>query len=83
VPRDRKGEFNSAWLPDRKGQDPELEAVFQRFFPRARTQRCQLRAFIINNGYNSDMAGGHEVEGSNSSMSTSLLHNFALQPAEV
>ncbi|MGH9440274.1 MAG: transposase, partial [Terriglobia bacterium] len=26
VPRDRKGEFESAWLPERKGQDAELEA---------------------------------------------------------
>src|SRR5437879_9655357 len=26
VPRDRKGELESQWLPERKGQDPELEA---------------------------------------------------------
>src|SRR5205814_1624467 len=26
VPRDRQGEFTSQWLPERKGQDPELEA---------------------------------------------------------
>lgn len=32
VPRDRKGEFASAWLPDRKGQDPELEAFFAETF---------------------------------------------------
>jgi Transposase, Mutator family len=25
VPRDRQGEFTSQWLPERKGQDPELE----------------------------------------------------------
>jgi hypothetical protein len=25
VPRDRKGEFESQWLAERKGQDPELE----------------------------------------------------------
>src|SRR2546430_336209 len=56
VPRDRKGELESQWLPERKGQDPELEAflaeaflagleaIFQRFFPRAQTQRCQKHA---------------------------------------
>jgi putative transposase len=32
VPRDRKGEFESAWLPDRKGQDPELEAFLAEVF---------------------------------------------------
>jgi putative transposase len=32
VPRDRKGEFESAWLPDRKGQDPELEAFLAEIF---------------------------------------------------
>ncbi len=32
VPRDRKGEFESAWLPDRKGQDPELEAFLAEAF---------------------------------------------------
>ena len=26
VPRDRKGEFESAWLPERTAQDPETEA---------------------------------------------------------
>ena len=25
--RDRKGEFESQWLPERKGQDPEGEAL--------------------------------------------------------
>src|SRR5207237_1410658 len=89
VPRDRQGEFTSQWLPERKGQDPELEAflaeaflaglstrdlarisekhlahkydskqisrivpqamtgleaIFQRFFPRSQTQRCQKHA---------------------------------------
>src|SRR5438552_7294080 len=32
VPRDRKGEFESAWLPERKGQDPELEAFLAEAF---------------------------------------------------
>ena len=32
VPRDRKGEFESAWLPERKGQDPELEALLAESF---------------------------------------------------
>jgi len=32
VPRDRKGEFESGWLPGRKGQDPELEAFFAEVF---------------------------------------------------
>lgn len=32
VPRDRKGEFRSAWLPDRKGQDPEWEGFFAETF---------------------------------------------------
>jgi putative transposase len=32
VPRDRKGEFSSAWLPDRKGQDPGLEAFLAETF---------------------------------------------------
>lgn len=32
VPRDRKGEFESAWLPERKGQDPELEAFLAEVF---------------------------------------------------
>jgi putative transposase len=32
VPRDRKGEFSSAWLPERKGQDPELEAFLAETF---------------------------------------------------
>jgi hypothetical protein len=32
VPRDRKGEFESAWLPERKGQDPELEALLAEAF---------------------------------------------------
>ena len=32
VPRDRKGEFSSAWLPDRKGQDAELEAFLAEAF---------------------------------------------------
>lgn len=32
VPRDRKGEFESAWLPERKGQDPELEAFLAETF---------------------------------------------------
>jgi putative transposase len=27
VPRDRQGEFTSQWLPERKGQDPELPAI--------------------------------------------------------
>jgi transposase-like protein len=32
VPRDRQGEFESAWLPERKAQDPETEAFFSRSF---------------------------------------------------
>src|SRR5262249_48765210 len=32
VPRDRKGEFESVWLPDRKRQDPELEAFLAEAF---------------------------------------------------
>lgn len=32
VPRDRKGEFQSQWLPERKGQDPELEAFLAEAF---------------------------------------------------
>lgn len=32
VPRDRKGEFESAWLPERKGQDPEREAFLAEAF---------------------------------------------------
>ena len=32
VPRDRKGEFESAWLPERKGQDPETEAFLAEAF---------------------------------------------------
>jgi transposase-like protein len=32
VPRDRKGEFESGWLPERKGQDPELEAFLAEVF---------------------------------------------------
>ena len=32
VPRDRKGEFESQWLPERKGQDPELEAFLAEAF---------------------------------------------------
>ena len=32
VPRDRKGELESAWLPDRKRQDPELEAFLAEAF---------------------------------------------------
>ncbi|MDE3178353.1 MAG: IS256 family transposase [Acidobacteriota bacterium] len=32
VPRDRKGEFESAWLPERKGQDPELESFLAEVF---------------------------------------------------
>ena len=32
VPRDRKGEFESVWLPDGKGQDPELEAFLAETF---------------------------------------------------
>jgi transposase-like protein len=32
VPRDRKGEFESAWLPERKGQDPETEASWRKPF---------------------------------------------------
>jgi putative transposase len=32
VPRDRKGEFASQWLPERKGQDPELEAFLAEAF---------------------------------------------------
>lgn len=32
VPRDRKGEFQSAWLPERKGQDPEFEAFLAETF---------------------------------------------------
>ena len=31
-PRDRKGEFESAWLPERKGQDPETEAFLAEAF---------------------------------------------------
>jgi mutator family transposase len=34
VPRDRKGEFESQWLPERKGQDPELEAFLAEAFLR-------------------------------------------------
>jgi putative transposase len=32
VPRDRQGEFESAWLPERKGQDAELEAFLAESF---------------------------------------------------
>jgi putative transposase len=32
VPRDRQGEFESAWLPERKGQDLELEAFLAESF---------------------------------------------------
>jgi putative transposase len=32
VPRDRKGEFESAWLPERKAQDPETEAFLAEAF---------------------------------------------------
>lgn len=32
VPRDREGEFESKWLPERKGQDPELEAFLAEAF---------------------------------------------------
>ena len=32
VPRDRKGEFQSAWLPERKAQDPEFEAFLAETF---------------------------------------------------
>ena len=32
VPRDRNGEFESKWLPDRKGQDAELEAFLAEAF---------------------------------------------------
>jgi putative transposase len=32
IPRDRQGQFESAWLPERKGQDPELEAFLAEAF---------------------------------------------------
>ena len=32
VPRDRKGEFQSQWLPERKGQDAELEGFLAEAF---------------------------------------------------
>jgi transposase-like protein len=32
VPRDRQGEFASQWLPERKGQDAELEASLAEAF---------------------------------------------------
>jgi putative transposase len=32
VPRDRQGEFESRWLPERKGQDAELEAFLAEAF---------------------------------------------------
>src|SRR6266542_3881552 len=32
VPRDRKGDLESQWLPERKGQDPELEAFLAEAF---------------------------------------------------
>jgi putative transposase len=32
VPRDRKGEFESGWRPERKGQDPEREAFLAEVF---------------------------------------------------
>jgi transposase-like protein len=32
VPRDREGEFQSAWLPERKGQDAEMEAFLAETF---------------------------------------------------
>src|SRR2546426_706087 len=32
VPRDRKGEFESAWLPERTAQDPETEAFLAEAF---------------------------------------------------
>jgi putative transposase len=32
VPRDREGEFESAWLPERKAQDPETEAFLAEAF---------------------------------------------------
>ena len=32
IPRDRQGEFESQWLPERKGQDAELEAFLAEAF---------------------------------------------------
>jgi transposase-like protein len=32
VPRDRQGQFESEWLPERKGQDAELEAFLAELF---------------------------------------------------
>ena len=32
IPRDRQGQFESEWLPERKGQDPELEAFLAEAF---------------------------------------------------
>ena len=32
IPRDRKGKFESQWLPQRRGQDPELEAFLAEAF---------------------------------------------------
>ena len=32
IPRDRNGEFRSAWLPERKHQDPEMEAFLAESF---------------------------------------------------
>ena len=32
IPRDRQGQFESEWLPERKGQDPELESFLAEAF---------------------------------------------------
>jgi transposase-like protein len=32
IPRDRRGQFQSAWLRERKAQDPEFEAVLAEAF---------------------------------------------------
>src|SRR5207253_3801083 len=45
VPRDRQGEFTSQWLPERKGQDAELEAFLaEAFLAGADRQTCRRQA---------------------------------------
>ncbi|MGH9440038.1 MAG: transposase [Terriglobia bacterium] len=43
VPRDRKGEFESPWLPERKGQDAELEAFLAEAFLAGLSTRDRAR----------------------------------------
>ena len=43
VPRDRQGEFESAWLPERKAQDPQTEAFLAEAFPAGLSTRDLAR----------------------------------------